>query len=144
MVRAVGRGRVVAYGIAKPPRRPASLIGSLFTRSVRRMLGSFHGAGKLVPALYNLRSPRRCAPAMPELPEVETTARCSAPHLVGARTTGASVRQPAGLDLSSPSPRVTGRADTEQEDEVKRWNLLLAALAAQSLSASAAAAEYII
>lgn len=94
MVRAVGRGRVVAYGIAKPPRRPASLIGSLFTRSVRRMLGSFHGAGKLVPALYNLRSPRRCAPAMPELPEVETTARGIAPHLVGARATGASVRQP--------------------------------------------------
>ena len=42
---------------------------------------------------------------MPELPEVETTARGIAPHLTGARATGATIRQPR---LRQPVPAALG------------------------------------
>ena len=42
---------------------------------------------------------------MPELPEVETTARGIAPHLTGARSTGATIRQPR---LRQPVPAALG------------------------------------
>lgn len=55
---------------------------------------------------------------MPELPEVETTRRGLAPHVVGRRVTGVVLRRP---DLRWPIPAdVAGRLPGQRIDEVRR------------------------